>query len=239
MSLNRFCVIIVQNIQTGRSGKMEFDLKNFRLSKLNTPQYRHLYYLLYWAVYGFFFFFLEKLNRTSYTDMATVLDKYIPFCEYFIISYALWFVYMAFIIIYIFFFDIESFKKFSIFAMITYSVAVITYFVFPSMQSLRPAVFERDNIFVTAVKFLYTIDTPTNVCPSVHVIGSMAGLFAVLNSKKLGTAAGKIFFTAAAVIICASTMFLKQHAAVDVIAGLAVAFITYPFVYCRKKKNRE
>ena len=213
---------------------MEFDLKNFRLSKLNNKEYRHLYYLLYWLIYGFFFFFLEKLNRAEYIDVTSGIDRKIPFCEFFIVFYVLWYLYMTYVIVYVFFFDINSFKKFSRFAIITYSVAVISYFVFPSMQTLRPTEFARDNIFTDVVKFLYTIDTPTNVCPSVHVIGSLSALFTIWNAKGHKKGSIRAVFLILAILIIVSTLFIKQHAIIDVLLGFLVCIVAYFIVFYKK-----
>ena len=38
-----------------------------------------------------------------------------------------------------------------------------------------------------------------------------------------------------AALICASTVFTKQHSILDVVCGLAVAFVWVPVLYRRKK----
>lgn len=216
---------------------LEFYYKDFRFSKLTDKKYRHLFYLLYWIVYGFFFFLLEKINFNRYFDMTTAFDRKIPFCEYFIVFYVLWYFYVSYVLIYTLFFDIDSFRKFSRFAMITYSVAIICYFIYPTVQTLRPETFARDNLFVSAVRFLYTIDTPTNVMPSVHVIGSLTALFTVWNAKGHNKPIIRAVFTILAVLIILSTLFLKQHAVVDIVSGVLVCIAAYFIVFYKKKKS--
>ena len=63
------------------------------------------------------------------------------------------------------------------FIIITYSAAILIYMRFPNCQELRPLVFERDNILTRFMAGFYQFDTNTNVCPSVHVIGSAAVMF--------------------------------------------------------------
>ena len=107
---------------------------------------------LFWPVYGFFFLLVERLwIRESYTPIHCPLDDQIPFCEYFLIPYLLWFVFLIGIQIYTLLYDTESFKKIMKFIMVSYSLAIIIYMLFPNCQELRPMVFERDNIFT---KFL-------------------------------------------------------------------------------------
>ena len=73
---------------------------------------------------------------------------------------------------------------------------------------------------------LQGFDTPTNVCPSIHVSSTVAVELAVRRSESLGK---KGWLKAAnfvvTVAICLSTMFLKQHSAVDVALGIALSLL--------------
>lgn len=113
-------------------------------------------------MYGFFFLLVERLwIRESYTPIHCPLDDRIPFCEYFLIPYLLWFVFLIGIQIYTLLYDTESFKKFMKFIMVSYSLAIIIYMLFPNCQELRPMVFERDNIFTKFLESFYQFDTNT------------------------------------------------------------------------------
>jgi membrane-associated phospholipid phosphatase len=96
----------------------------------------------------------------------------------------------------------------------------------------------RDNIFVDMVRYLYTIDTCTNVLPSGHVYMSLVTCAALLHSHKLK---GKTFINACIIVltisICLATVFLKQHSAADGFASLLLAIILYPLFY--KKSNQK
>ena len=108
------------------------------------------------------------------------------------------------------------------------------------MQALRPVEFTRDNWMIDIVRGLYDFDTNTNVCPSIHVLGSLAAGFAGLHSKTLKGWGWKLFFVLSMVFISLSTVFLKQHSILDVFAALALAAICYPivfFVICKDKKE--
>ena len=97
---------------------------------------------MFWPVYGFFFLLAERLwIRETYTPVQCPLDDQIPFCEYFLIPYLLWFVFLIGIQIYTLLYDTESFIKFMKFIMVSYSLAVIIYMLFPNCQELRPSGF--------------------------------------------------------------------------------------------------
>mgnify|MGYP000624019420 FL=1 len=68
---------------------------------------KHFFLLLYAAVYIPWFCYVEqKVNINSdFHIIHMVLDDYIPFCEFFVIPYYLWFVYIGVSIIYIAFND--------------------------------------------------------------------------------------------------------------------------------------
>ena len=92
--------------------KPEFDLWRFVLGTLRPDQTRHLWLLLYWPIYGLFFFFVEKLYRPEgYYSVYCSLDDAIPFCELFLIPYLFWFVYLIGMHIYTLIYDISAFKK--------------------------------------------------------------------------------------------------------------------------------
>lgn len=207
------------------------DYRKLRFNNITSPQFSHLLYLIFWPIYGLVFLLLERGLKLDYTYVACSFDNKIPFCEWFVIPYYLWFVFIAGMLVYTAFFDISAFKRYMLFIMVTYSVTCVIYVVFPNAQGLRPVTFERDNILVDIVKTLYSFDTNTNVCPSLHVVGSFAVMFAAFDTERFKTPLWRIFFFVSAVIISLSTVFLKQHSIIDVIAGLALCTVAYPVCY--------
>lgn len=53
------------------------------------------------------------------------------------------------------------------------TICLLIYTVLPNGLQLCPAVV-RDNLFASIAGMLYAIDTPTNVCPSIHVSSTVA-----------------------------------------------------------------
>ncbi len=214
--------------------KLEWvDYRGFRPNKLFTKEYRHITYLLFWILYGILFEGVERLawiNENYYT-MHCVLDDLIPFCEYFVIPYIYWFFYLIGFLVFAFFFDAESFRRSMRFITVTYLFAILVYIVFPNGQDLRPATFERDNIFTQIIAGLYQTDTNTNVCPSIHVIGSFAIMLTAWHSKYFNTRLWRIINLVLAVLISISTVFLKQHSIIDVVAAIPVCALGYFVAY--------
>lgn len=201
-------------------------------------KYKHAWVFLYIFVYMPWFLFLEKHVTTRYHVIQTGLDEHIPFIEYFIIPYLLWFVFIAAVFLYFFFTDVPGFYKMAKFMFTGMTVFLIISTLFPNGQDLRPVVFERNNIFVDMVRMLYRADTCTNVFPSLHVFNSLSVCVAISESSALKKHRGVCIgaYVLAGLIILA-TMFLKQHSVLDVIGAGIMAYILYQFVYAPEKKR--
>lgn len=226
--------------------------RDLRPHNLRTQKYKHLCLLLYWPVFGLIFMTLERFwpliwkavtgNELVYQEVVSELDAYIPFCEWFVIPYYFWFVFLVGMALYGVLFDIRAFRHFSWFVILSYSATALIYLVWPNMQALRPVEIPRDNWMTAIVQGLYNFDTNTNVCPSIHVLGSFAVCFAGLHSKTLKGWGWKVFFVVSTVLISLSTVFLKQHSILDVFAALILAAVCYPLVFhviCKEKKEKN
>ncbi len=214
--------------------KLEWvDYRGFRPNKLLTKEYRHINYLFFWILYGFLFQGVENWSwiNENYYPMHCAFDELIPFCEYFVIPYVYWFVYLIGFLVFSFFFDVESFTRSMRFIAVTYILAIVVYVLFPNGQDLRPVVFGRDNIFSRVVAGLYQTDTNTNVCPSIHVIGSFAVMLPAWHSKYFRTWLWRAIYGVLAVLISVSTVFLKQHSIIDVLAAVPVCVLGYFVAY--------
>lgn len=219
------------------------DYREFRLSKLNDPQFSHLKLLFGWVVYFAFYFLTENLiPEESCHVVHCYLDDVIPFCEAFLIPYVFWYVLIVISLGYFLLYHVESFKNLSVFIMIAQAVAMAVYILFPTCQDLRPEVFPRDNFLTWCVGLIYTFDTNTGVCPSLHVAYSL-GIASVWLKEKGISRLWKGFVVVAVILICLSTMFIKQHSAVDVMAaiplGLLAEWVVFGKSYWRKKFGGE
>lgn len=214
------------------------DYCNFRLSKLNTPEYRHLWYLLFWPVFILRYILLENMNPAqSYHPIWCPLDDRIPFCEWFLIPYVLWYAAIVGMHLYTMLYDVEAFRKYSRFLLICIGISTTIFLVYPSCQDLRPAEFPRDNLLTDVVELIYSVDTNTNVFPSEHAIGAIAVFAAAVNTKSLHSQGKLTAIGILSLLMCFSTVFLKQHSVLDVAAAVPVCLVAYWIVYGRGGKN--
>lgn len=219
------------------------DYRQFRFSKLNAPEFSHLKYLLGWIGYFAMYFLTENLiPRENCTPVYSSLDDLIPFCEYFVIPYVFWYLLIVFSLLYFALYNTDGFKRLQTFIIVTQVVAMAIYIIFPNRQDLRPEEFTRDNIFTDVIGLLYSFDTSTNVCPSLHVAYSI-GIASVWLKEKTARPAFKAFIVIAVILICLSTAFIKQHSVVDGFAAIPVCilaeYITYGKSYWKLKFSKK
>lgn len=227
------------------------DFSRLSLKTLIFGEYKYLLLLLFWPIFGACFSALEVYRTEGYHVVYSPLDDLIPFCELFVIPYMIWFAYLVGMYAYTILFDTDAFKKYTYFVIGTYTTTLLIYIFFPTMQELRPNIAElgRSNFLTRFMADFYDFDTNTNVCPSLHVIGSVAVSVAAWHSKLFSEIGWRIAFTVMTILIILSTVFLKQHSVIDIPPALLVCAVVYPFVYsegfkaylkktfCRKKKN--
>lgn len=210
------------------------DYRKFRLSRLNEPQFSHLKLLLGWVGYFILYFLTENLiPAENCTPVHTFLDDLIPFHEAFIISYTFWYLLIVISLLYFLLYNVDSFKKLQTYIIITQVCAMAVYILFPTRQDLRPEVFPRDNFLTDCVALLYRMDTNTGVCPSLHVAYSM-GIASVWTKEKGVSVWWKAFVVVAVILICLSTMFIKQHSAVDFFAALPICLLAEMILYGKR-----
>lgn len=197
-------------------------------------KYKHGWVFSYFIVYIVWFFTLEKTVTTNYTPVKIWLDDYIPFNEWFAIPYYLWFIYIFVTVAFFFLTNKEDFYKCIAFLFIGMTICLIIYTIWPNGQNLRPDLTQipRDNILIRIVGQLYATDTSTNVCPSIHVFNSIGAHIAIHKSKALKKHKWIQWSSfVLMILICLSTMFLKQHSAFDALTAIALSGVMYIFVY--------
>ena len=121
------------------------------------------------------------------------------------------------------------FKTFVMFAGATFCLFV--YLLAPNGLNLRQEITSQ-NFCAQIVRFLRRVDPPNNVCPSIHVSSTVAvhlticHAASVRNKKPIRTLSWIV-----TILICLSTMFIKQHSVFDVLTAFVMAAVMYTLVY--------
>ena len=216
--------------------------KGFKLSKIFEPQYSHLLLLLGWVVYFVLFFLTENLvPGDACHPMHCTLDDIIPFCEIFVLPYVLWYVLIAGSLLYFALYNVTNFKRLQIYIMITQAIGIACYIIYPTCQNLRPEIFQNNNFFTDIIGLLYSVDTNTGVCPSLHCAYSI-GIASVWLREKSASKLTKWLITLFCISVCLSTVFIKQHSVIDFFAALPVCLVAeliiFKDIYFKKKPKK-
>ena len=219
--------------------KQMIDYRELSLKTINEPRYRHVKLLLGWVFYFVMYFITENLIPPERCHpMHCALDDLIPFNEFFVIFYVGWYVLVFGSLLYYFLYDADKFSKLQTYIIVTQVVAMTIYVLWPSRQDLRPTVFPRQNILTALMAFIYSFDTNTGVCPSLHVAYSMGILSVGLKDRELPRwAKGLLCFVV--LMICLSVCFVKQHSALDVLAAMPVCLLAEYLTFHVFFKERE
>ena len=157
------------------------------------------------------------------------LDDLIPFCKYAVIPYFAWFVWIPFTLFYLLWKAPRAdFWRLCLPLFAGMTIALAVYVVVPNGLDLRPYRVYGSDFFARTVRQLYTTDTATNVCPSIHVFNSVTLMMAYHRSRIFDEPRRRWMRPAAAVLcvsIIASTVLLKQHSCIDVVLGILLALV--------------
>ena len=205
--------------------RQRIDYSGFRLSRIGKPQFRHLKLLWGWVFYFVMYFITENLIPPERCHvMHCALDDLIPFNESFLIFYVGWYFLVLGSVLYYLLYDAEQFSRLQTYIIITQVVAMAIYVIWPSRQDMRPAVFPRENALTALMAFIYSFDTSTGVCPSLHVAYSLGILSVGLKDRALPVWV-KALLTFFVVMVCVAVCFVKQHSVLDVLAALPVCLL--------------
>lgn len=158
------------------------------------------------------------------------LDDRIPFVSGFVYPYFFWYLYSygAILLLMLRVDGRHTYRRYVFAMFLALLVALVVFVVLPTTV-LRPDI-PGDHLAARMVRRLYAVDPPYNCLPSIHVAFSVLTALAfdrLLRSKAkwhpVMRGAGRIANLVAAVLICLSTLFIKQHYSPDLFAGIAVA----------------
>lgn len=168
-----------------------------------------------------------------------VIDNAIPFCPWFFIqiyflAYLSWFLGPIFVSTG----KKENFINFMIYGTIASFIGFIWFILMPTymIRSQEPIDLEmlKNTPFTQfLVKSIIGMDggeKAWNLCPSYHCMASALCAYGMMRRKEYHLAS-RISFEVMGVLVCCSTVLVKQHYFIDIIGGLAVA--TIPFVLTR------
>ena len=102
-------------------------------------KYGHIWMLSYAFIYLPWFSRLQENVNKTYHVMHTALDDLIPFNEYFIVPYLMWFLYVAATIAFFFFKNRDDYYRLCTFLFTGMTISLLVCTLFPNGTDFRPA----------------------------------------------------------------------------------------------------
>ncbi len=191
-----------------------------KLKKFREVFNRHpiIFSILLYALYTSCFFLTERFNTREAFLIHSSLDDLIPFSRFAVIPYCMWFLEIALTLLYVYFYkDRNEFFRTVFLPLILMFCSIPIYYLLPTKIDLRPLSVPGNDIAAFLTRFIYTVDNTRNVCPSGHVYVCfiMADIWKRNAGKKTA-----FYMLALNVIISISTLFLKQHSIIDLLAAV-------------------
>ncbi|MDR3552979.1 MAG: phosphatase PAP2 family protein [Clostridia bacterium] len=190
-------------------------------------RYRHILIAAAGWILFLFLFFLSKAAIQPIYFIHCRLDDLIPFEKWAILPYCLWYFYLAGALLYFAIASKPDFLRLQLYVLGGMFLCLVIYIIFPNAINFRPTVIQHD-LLSRMVILMFSIDSSTMVIPSMHVFVTVAVHLSLASSKltRRNTVLIALSFVVM-VLICASTVFLKQHSVLDVLCGIALAFALY------------
>ena len=167
------------------------------------------------------------LDIPWYVPGFAVMDAKIPFLPIFVIVYLGAFI--QWILCYLHLADEDSDLTYRICSahLVAIVVCLVCFLALPFAIE-RPEV-ENTGVLGFLVNMVYQIDPPNRIFPSLHCLVSYFCTRRALALDSVSTA-GKAWSVAFTLGVCLSTVFMKQHYALDAIAGVILAELALQLV---------
>lgn len=193
-------------------------------------KYRHFLLLSLLGVTSFLYFLLQTREIVPFS-VSCPLDDAIPFLPIFILPYIIWYAYIPLLMLWVGLRDKTAFYRLCTVFFLGNFLCLLLFYFFPTSIPFRPTA-EGDGILLRLCRLIFTNDKPLNVCPSLHCYEAVMVHLAAFRCRPLRRhRAARAVSLLLTVLICLSTVFVKQHSVVDVVCGAALAVALYLLFY--------
>lgn len=196
-------------------------VKALRFAERIVPRYGAVVLLMMLGVNALTYYATRPLTAGMHRyNWSLPIDAYIPFVPAWIIIYIA--AYFQWVVGYIIIARESKEVCFSVLTgeMLAKLLCMVIFLLLPTTMQ-RATVTEND-FCSQLVQLIYTMDRPDNLFPSIHCMESWLCFRGALRVKKAGRLYAPLSFVFA-LLVFASVVLVKQHVAIDILGGVAVA----------------
>ena len=157
-------------------------------------------------------------------DIRLPIDAHIPFLPWTVLIYNgvyLWWLFIYWLIAHR---DRQEANHFFSALLLAKAISLLLFLFFPTSIS-RPEL-SGSSLWDVSLCLVYKIDSPDNLFPSIHCVLGWTCWIGVRGKKDLPSALRVSSFMLA-VMVCLSTLTIRQHVLLDVFAGILLSEICY------------
>lgn len=178
------------------------------------PDYRQALLALLGLLLGLGVFIALEHSITPRYNWVTPLDELIPFISH---SWWLYVLFFPFVVLAAAYTSADGFRRLRSATGLALVVALLCFWLFPEFVP-RPDIGALDDGFLQQrLSRMWQLDLASNGCPSLHVAVTGLACRALWDHPRRWLTAG------VGLLICLSTLTLKQHTLVDVAGGVLLA----------------
>lgn len=202
------------------AGKTKFCLWYEKTIEKIIPKYGFLSVIFCFVFNSLIYTGLQILMKdVKRFDLTTSYDNAIPFVPEWVFIYLGCFLFWAVSYILITRQGKEGWYHFAAGDYLSRILCGLFFILIPTTNS-RPEVL-GDGLAQVLMRFVYQVDAPTNLFPSIHCLVSWL-CFIGVRGKNYVPKWWRVFSCVSACAVFASTLFTKQHYIIDVIAGVVL-----------------
>ncbi len=192
---------------------------------------KHLAMISLYMLFIFLFIYVGAYNEgREFYNLAISIDYKIPFNPHFVWTYILYYIVALMPVMVVE--DIHEFRRMVGAYLMMYFVGFLTFILFP-VKMIRPEL-TGDGYSLWLLKKIYNADNGYNCFPSLHVANAfLASFFSFRFNRTYGAVVYLMAF-----LITISTLFIKQHYILDLVAGILLACFVYRFSYFKFSSQR-
>ncbi|QGQ93700.1 phosphatase PAP2 family protein [Paenibacillus psychroresistens] len=179
--------------------------------------------MLIFPFLGMLYHWVNQPKVTVYSLMTNA-DNAIPFVRFFVLPYSIWIFYIYICLIYFFIKEIKVYYR----TLLIYTLcALLCYFIYTFFQTTVPRPnLVGDDVFTRLTQYVYNRDLPYNCFPSIHCFSCYLVMKAIYKSSFKNRINQTLIYGMSSLIIL-STLFVKQHAMMDALAGFLLVEMVY------------
>lgn len=171
-------------------------------------------------------------------DITTEFDRAVPFIPWTVLIYLLSFVFWVICYTYCASQEKRQGYRFLCADFLGKAICIFFFLLLPT-TNVRPAV-EGSSFWCVVMRFVYQVDSPDNLFPSIHCLISWLCFLGVRDAPNTSTKS-RYGTLCMSIAIFISTLTTKQHVVADVLGGVLLAQVSYwaankePILTCYSK----